>query len=46
MLKSMAVTARVVRGVSPEVHIKPNRERQCADTMGTVPVPWAGHSQC
>jgi len=21
-------------------------ERKCADTIGTVPVPWAGHSQC
>jgi len=21
-------------------------ERQCADTIGTVPVPWAGHFQC
>ena len=23
-----------------------NRERKCADTTGTVPVPWAGHFQC
>ena len=22
------------------------RERKCADTIGTVPVPWAGHFQC
>ena len=22
---------------------RPNRERECADTVGTVPVPWAGH---
>ena len=21
-------------------------ERKCADTVGTVPVPWAGHFQC
>jgi len=21
-------------------------ERKCADTIGTVPVPWAGHFQC
>jgi len=21
-------------------------ERKCADTNGTVPVPWAGHFQC
>jgi len=24
----------------------PNRERKCADTIGTVLVPWAGHFQC
>jgi len=23
-----------------------NRERKCADTVGTVPVTWAGHFQC
>ena len=23
-----------------------NRERECADTIGTVPVPWAGLFQC
>jgi len=23
-----------------------NRERKCADTTGTVLVPWAGHFQC
>jgi len=23
-----------------------DRERKCADTIGTVPVPWAGHFQC
>ena len=23
-----------------------HRERKCADTIGTVPVPWAGHFQC
>ena len=23
-----------------------NRERKCADTIGTVLVPWAGHFQC
>jgi len=23
-----------------------HRERNCADTIGTVPVPWAGHFQC
>jgi len=22
------------------------RERKCADTIGTVPVAWAGHFQC
>jgi len=22
------------------------RERKCVDTIGTVPVPWAGHFQC
>ena len=22
-----------------------NRERKCADIIGTVPVPWAGHFQ-
>ena len=22
------------------------RERKCADTTSTVPVPWAGHFQC
>ena len=22
------------------------KERKCADTIGTVPVPWAGHFQC
>jgi len=21
-------------------------KRMCADTLGTVPVPWAGHFQC
>ena len=24
----------------------PNRERECAHTIGTVLVPWAGHFQC
>ena len=24
----------------------PYRERKCADTIGTVLVPWAGHFQC
>ena len=24
----------------------PYRERKCADTTGTVPVPWAGRYQC
>ena len=24
----------------------PYRERKCADTVGTVPVPWAGHYRC
>ena len=23
-----------------------NRERKCADTIGTVLVPWTGHFQC
>jgi len=23
-----------------------NRERECADTIDTVLVPWAGHFQC
>ena len=23
-----------------------NRQRKCADTIGTVLVPWAGHFQC
>jgi len=23
-----------------------NSERKCADTIGTVPVPWAGRFQC
>jgi len=23
-----------------------HRERKCADTIGTVLVPWAGHFQC
>jgi len=23
-----------------------HRERKCADTIGRVPVPWAGHFQC
>jgi len=23
-----------------------HRERKCADTIGTVPVHWAGHFQC
>jgi len=24
----------------------PNRERKCADTIGTVLLPWAGYFQC
>jgi len=28
------------------VRLGGNRERKCADTIGTVPVPWAGHFQC
>ena len=23
-----------------------HREQKCADTINTVPVPWAGHFQC
>ena len=30
------------RQVTDERH----RERKCADTIGTVLVPWAGHFQC
>jgi len=26
--------------------IEASRERQCADTIGTVVLPWAGHFQC
>ena len=26
--------------------IKTDRERKCADTIGTVPVHWTGHFQC
>jgi len=25
------------------MEFEPNKERKCADTIGTVPVPWAGH---
>jgi len=28
------------------MEFEPNKERKCADTIGTVPVPWAGHFQC
>ena len=28
-------------------NLRANMERKCADTTGTVPVPWAGHEfQC
>jgi len=50
---STADTVWLCKGVSP--HVKrnevgtqrsPYKERECADTVGTVLVPWAGHFQC
>jgi len=32
-----------IRGL---VEMTPHTERQCADTVGTVLVSWAGHFQC
>ena len=29
-----------------EFELNKYRERKCADTIGTVPVPWAGNFQC
>ena len=36
--------ANSVRRYRPIFH--PDRERKCADTIGTVLVRWAGHFQC
>ena len=32
--------------VSQQASASKYRERKCADTTGTVLVPWAGHFQC
>jgi len=31
---------------SPSANRPVNRERKCADTIGTLLVPWAGNFQC
>ena len=31
------------RALQPDLQ---NSEQKCADTIGTVPAPWAGHFQC
>jgi len=32
--------------LSVNFRLSKNRERKCADTIGTVLIPWAGHFQC
>jgi len=36
---SVCLSVRAVKGERVELYM----ERKCADTTGTVPVPWAGH---
>ena len=37
---------RTVHIIRADARLRCNKERKCADTIGTVPVRWAGHFQC
>ena len=42
---SVAITLST-SGSMDDVIFANNREQQCADTIGTVLLPWVGHLQC
>jgi len=45
-LNSLLSVVILTFGVLRQHVVRSNRERKCADTIGTVLVPWAGHFHC
>jgi len=43
---SVPPTALMLLTLALHLYLMHNSERKCTDTIGTVPVPWAGHFQC
>jgi len=45
-LNSLLSVVILTFGVVRQHVVQSNGERKCADTIGTVLVPWAGHFHC